>query len=200
MRNSQGGSVRTISMLVTLAIVGVSAAAAQSSDPNTYSKGVQAQFQRVQDLIVRSAEKIDQDLYSFKPTPEIRSVAGVIGHVADGNNLLCRVAAGEKVDFEKLMKDFSAVQVHEKKTSKPEIIAALKESQGTCEAVFAKLTDESGREPVAWMGGRTMPKLMVLTMATGHAWEHYGNLVTYMRLKGIVPPSSERPPSNGQDE
>jgi uncharacterized damage-inducible protein DinB len=83
------------------------------------------------------------------------------------------------------------VQIHEKKSSKADIIAALKETQAFCESIFAKMTDASGQETISWFGG-TMPKLMVLTMTTSHAWEHYGNLVTYMRLKGIVPPSSER--------
>lgn len=60
------------------------------------------------------------------------------------------------------------------------------------------LVDATGQETVAWFGGQKMPKLLALTMNNGHAWEHYGNLVTYMRLKGIVPPSSERAPSTGQ--
>jgi hypothetical protein len=58
--------------------------------------------------------------------------------------------------------------------------------------VFATVTDATGRDQVAWFGGQKMAKLMVLAMCTSHAWEHYGNLVTYMRLKDIVPPSSDR--------
>jgi uncharacterized damage-inducible protein DinB len=137
-------------------------------------------------------------LYSFKPTPEVRSLGGVLGHIADGNRLLCRIASGENVDFDKIMKGLDAVQVHEKKTAKAEIIAALNDSRAFCESVFAKLTDSTGQEPVAWFGGEKMPKLMILTMNNSHNWEHYGNLVTYMRLKGIVPPTSERPTSSGQ--
>jgi uncharacterized damage-inducible protein DinB len=106
--------------------------------------------------------------------------------------LLCGVASGKATDFDKIMKDLSSVQVHEKKTAKAELIAALKESSAYCESVFAQLNDTTGREQVAWFGGQKMPKLMVLAMSTSHAWEHYGNLVTYMRLKDIVPPSSER--------
>ncbi|MGH9198358.1 MAG: DinB family protein [Acidimicrobiia bacterium] len=188
--------MRALSIAAALVLSGASGALAQPTDANPYTKGAQRQYQRIQDLIMRTAEKIGEDLYSFKPTPEVRSVAGVLGHVADANNLLCRGAKGQ-VDFEKIMKDIASVQVHEKKTSKAEIIAALKESRGFCESVFAELTDQSGQETVSWFGGEKMPKLMALTLNTNHSWEHYGNLVTYMRLKGIVPPSSEQRPPSG---
>ena len=85
-----------------------------------------------------------------------------------GNYLLCRIASGETIDFDKITKGF-------------------------CESVFAKLTDVTAQESVSWFTRKT-PKLMMLTFVTSHSWEHYGDLVTYMRLKGIVPPSSEQQP------
>ena len=60
--------------------------------------------------------------------------------------------------------------------------------------MFAKLTDTAGQESVSWFSGK-MPKAMMLTLVTSHSWEHYGNLVTYMRLKGIVPPSKRAAPA-----
>jgi uncharacterized damage-inducible protein DinB len=69
---------------------------------------------------------------------------------------------------------------------------------GVLRLVFAKLTDVSGQEMVDWFGGQKRTRFSVLTLTTSHGWEHYGNLVTYMRLKGLVPPSSERAPSTGQ--
>jgi uncharacterized damage-inducible protein DinB len=189
--------MRTVSILMALALCS-SQALAQTTESNPYVKGVHKQFQQVQDIVMKTAEKIGEDLYSFKPTPEVRSVAGVLGHIADGNRLLCRIAAGETIDFEKIMKDESSEQQrHEKMTAKADIIKALTETRSFCDSVFAKLTDASGQELVPWFGGEKMPKLMALTLVTGHGLEHYGNLVTYMRLKGIVPPTSERP-SSGQ--
>jgi uncharacterized damage-inducible protein DinB len=190
--------MHTLSFVAVFALLGVAPAIAQPSEARTYTEGVQRQFQQIQGLVLKTAEKVGEDLYSFKPTPEVRSLGGVLGHVADGNRLLCGAASGQTTDFEKIMKDPSVVQVHEKKTSKAEIIAALNETKMFCDSVFAKLSDATGQETVAWFGGEKMPKLMMLTVATSHAWEHYGNLVTYMRLKGIVPPSSERPPSGGR--
>lgn len=190
--------MRMFTLVASLAVLNAGPAIAQQGEGRTFTDGVQRQFQQIQALVMKSAEKVGEDLYSFKPTPDVRSLGGVLGHVADGNRLLCRVASGEAVDFEKIMKDPSGVQIHEKKTSKAEIIAALNETRTFCESVFAKLTDAGGQETVVWFGGQKMPKLLVLTMSNSHAWEHYGNLVTYMRLKGIVPPSSERPPTAGQ--
>jgi uncharacterized damage-inducible protein DinB len=187
--------MRIVSLIAAFTFLGAGSALAQASGDKTYTDGVHRQYQRIQALVLKTAEKVGQELYSFKPTPEVRSMAGVLGHVADGNKLLCTAASGESVDFAKVMKDPSFVQVHEKKTTKADIIAALNETKAFCDSVFAKLSDATGQEPVVWFGGQKMPKLLILTMATSHAWEHYGNLVTYMRLKGIVPPSSEATPT-----
>ncbi len=187
--------MRTPLALVLLAGISSGSAFAQSADPRFFTAGVERQYKDIQALVLKTAEKVPEDLYAFKPTPEVRSLGGVLGHIADGNNLLCRFAAGDPVDIDKIMKDVSSVQVHEKETAKAEIIAALNESRAFCESVFAKLTDAAAQENVTWFGGKT-PKAMMLTFVTSHSWEHYGNLVTYMRLKGIVPPSSEpRPPT-----
>jgi uncharacterized damage-inducible protein DinB len=190
--------MRILSLAAVFALLGVAPAVAQPGGARTYTEGVQRQYQQIQALVLKTAEKVGEDLYAFKPTPEVRSLGGVLGHVADGNRLLCGIASGQGPDVETVMKNPSAVQVHEKKTSKAEIIAALNETKAFCDSVFTKLSDATGQETVTWFGGQKMPKLIMLTLATSHAWEHYGNLVTYMRLKGIVPPSSERPPSAGQ--
>jgi uncharacterized damage-inducible protein DinB len=170
-----------------------SSALAQTPAENPYTDAARTQYAYIQDLVMRSAEKAGDEVYGFKPTPEVRSFAGVLGHIADANMLLCRIASG-RTDVDAVLKDLPAVQVHEKKTTKSELVAALKESRAFCEAELAKLTDASGQQTVKWFGNRQMPKLFMFAQATSHAWEHYGNLVTYMRLKGIVPPSSEQQP------
>ena len=187
--------MRQLFVVAVITLFVPAASFAQSTDPRFFTAGVERQFKDIQALILKSAEKVSEDLYSFKPTADVRSLGGVLGHVADGNNLLCRIAAGE--DLDKIMKDPAGIQVHEKKTSKADIIAALNESRAFCESVFAKLTDTAAQENVTWFAGKT-PKAMMLTFVTSHSWEHYGNLVTYMRLKGIVPPSSERAPAPGR--
>lgn len=166
---------------------------AQTASDKVYTEAARTQFGYIQDLLVKAAEKAGEDVYSFKPTPEVRSFAGVLGHAADGNVLLCKVASGQ-TDIASVLKDLPSFQAREKKTAKADVIAALKESRAVCESVFAQLTDANGKQLVTWFGDTQMPKLLVMMQATSHAWEHYGNLVTYMRLKGMVPPSSEQQP------
>ena len=64
------------------------------------------------------------------------------------------------------------------------------------------MTDTAAIEPVKFFGN-DLPKYAVLNISVGHNMEHYGNLVTYMRIKGIVPPTSEQqgtPPAAKQDK
>jgi uncharacterized damage-inducible protein DinB len=94
---------------------------------------------------------------------------------------MCSTAAGAKpprTGIEKAVK------------AKPELIAALKEGVSYCNTVFDDMNDQKGAEAVPFVFGPT-PRLSVLYFAVTHTYEHYGNLVTYMRLKNIVPPSSE---------
>ena len=174
--------------IILAAIAGIPAAAGAQGDDTTYTKPAQQEFTRISGLILRTAEKVPEDLYSFKPAPEVRSMGALLGHVADDHFFLCRVAAGESPKYEPF---------YEKKTSKAEIVAALKESNAFCAGVFAKMNDTSGKVPATAFGG-TMPRLSWLSTNTGHSQEHYGNLVTYMRLKNIVPPSSEKKPGASQ--
>jgi uncharacterized damage-inducible protein DinB len=149
---------------------------------NPYTSTVKAQAEQVRSLILRTAEKVPEDLYAFKPTPDVRSLGGLLGHIADANFLLCGLANGDKASFN---------PVHEKKTTRAELVTALKESFAACDKVFAATTDANGTTPVD-MFGQPQSRLGTLAFTNSHMWEHYGNLVTYMRLKNIVPPSSDR--------
>ncbi len=162
-----------------LTVVG-SASAQTTADP--YTTAIKKQGESVRGLILRTAEKVPENLYAFKPTPEVRSLGAILGHIADGNILICTIAKGEKPAF---------AQVHEKKTTRAELVAALKESFSFCDQVLNATTDATGTVAVD-MFGEKQPKLTVLAFNNSHMWEHYGNLVTYMRLNKIVPPSSER--------
>lgn len=173
--------ILTISTAVWLAAVPAFAQSA-AVGPNPYTSVVKAQSEQIRSLILRTAEKVPEDLYAFKPTPDVRSIGGLLGHIADANGLLCGIANGEKAAFN---------PVHEKKTTRAELVTALKESFAACDKVFAATTDANGTTPVE-MFGQKGSRLGALAMSNSHMWEHYGNLVTYMRLKNIVPPSSEQ--------
>jgi uncharacterized damage-inducible protein DinB len=143
---------------------------------------LKTQAEMIRSLVLRTAEKVPEDLYSFKPTSEIRSLGGVLGHIADGNNLLCGMANGEKP---------APNPVDEKKTTRADLVAALKASYAACDKVFDGTSDANANTPVDFFGQK-QTRLGMLAFTNSHMWEHYGNLVTYMRLKNIVPPSSER--------
>lgn len=132
-------------------------------------------------IVLRSADKMPEANYSFKPTDTVRSYGQILGHVADAQYLFCSIAMGEKN---------AAPKIEQTKTSKADITAALKDAYVYCNRAYDGMTDASAVAPVKLFGSDT-PKLGVMIVNTAHTMEHYGNLVTYMRLKNIVPPSSE---------
>ena len=154
--------------------------AAQSGDPMT--KATKAQFDMVKGYITKAAEQVGEDNYAFKPTPEVRSFGQLIGHVADSNYMICAAAAGEKSP---------ASGIEKSATTKAALQKVLAEAFAYCDKVFAGMTEKKGEELVTFFGNQ-QPKLAVLAFNTSHDFEHYGNIVTYMRLKGMVPPSSQR--------
>ena len=139
-------------------------------------------YAHVKDVLLRSAEKMPEENYSFKPIDTVRSYGQIIGHVADAQYTFCSIALGEKNP---------ALKIEQTKTSKADLIAALKDAFAYCDKAYDGMTDASGTQMVKFRGNDA-PKLGVLTVNNMHDFEHYGNLVTYMRLKGIVPPSSEQ--------
>ena len=141
-------------------------------------------YGRVKDILLRSAEKVPEENYNFKPTEAVRSFGQIVGHVADAQYLFCSIALGE---------ENPAPKIEQTKTSKADLIAALKDAFAYCDKAYDGMTDASATEMVKLFGGDT-PKLGVLTVNNMHNMEHYGNLVTYMRLKNIVPPTSEPAP------
>jgi uncharacterized damage-inducible protein DinB len=155
------------------------AAAAASANPST--DAVKGQFAIIKADVARTAEKVPEELYAFKPTPDIRSMGQLIGHIADAQFMMCSAAAGEKPPQSGIEKGM---------TSKAQLTKAINESNAYCDKVIAGMDDKKGMEIVKFFTGPT-PRLNVLTFNIAHSFEHYGNLVTYMRLKGIVPPSSE---------
>ena len=131
--------------------------------------------------LLHSAEKMPEENYSFKPTDAVRNFGQVVGHVADMQYLFCSSVLGEKNP---------ALKIERTKTSKADLIIALKEGFAYCDKAYDGMTDASAPQLVKFFGG-DIPKLSVLSVNIAHSAEHYGNLVTYLRLKNIVPPSSE---------
>jgi uncharacterized damage-inducible protein DinB len=132
-------------------------------------------------ILLRAAEKMPEENYSFRPAESVRTYGQIIGHLADAQYMFCSIELGEKDPEPK---------IEQTKTSKADLIAALQEAFSYCDKAYDGLTDASAAQTVTLFGGPT-PRIGVLSVNNMHNMEHYGNLVTYMRMKNIVPPTSE---------
>lgn len=178
----------TIVFVVALA----AGATAQTPPANTLTNGARMHYGMIKGYVTRAAAKMPEEHYVFRPTPEVRTFAQLIGHLADANYRLCSVLAGQDPAMD--------AGIEKNKHAKPDLIKALEDSFAYCDQQYAAMTDAAGTPIVKFDAGGEgsrvpiqMPRLTVLAFHTGHAFEHYGNIVTYMRLKGVVPPSSEPP-------
>jgi uncharacterized damage-inducible protein DinB len=170
--------------LVIAFTVGTAGAAAAQGASDPLTAATRQSFQTVRGYVVKSAEKMPEADYAFKPAPEVRSFGALLGHIANANYMICARAAGEKSP--------APGDIEKTKTTKAELVEALNGAFAYCDKVLGSMTDAKGLEMVDFFGGK-QPRLAVLAFNTAHTYEHYGNLVTYMRIKGLVPPSSERP-------
>lgn len=138
--------------------------------------------------IAESAQSMPADEYSFRPTPESRTFAQLVGHVINANWFFCSQAKHEKSP---------GSMNYEQVSDKDALVKALNESLAYCDEAYASTTDANFTAPVQMTGGVGMGPAStvrgaILMFNTTHNNEHYGNLVVYMRLKGHVPPSTAR--------
>jgi uncharacterized damage-inducible protein DinB len=131
--------------------------------------------------ILRSADKMPEDKYAFKPTDSVRTYGQVLAHVADGQYEFCGAAAGKSDEK----------HIEQTAKTKADVVAALKSAFAYCDAIYAGMTDAQAAEMIPAFGGAKITRLSMLDFNVSHTMEHYGNLVTYLRIQGIVPPSSE---------
>jgi hypothetical protein len=169
---------------VVLASSGIAVAQSDVLSAKTVADSSLAMFQAPKGYILRAAEKMPDEHFSFRPSADVRSFAEILGHVADGHYLVCSMALGEKSPNPEMQ------HVEKTKRSKPELIQALTDSAAYCERAHAQLAGPRGAEVIDWFG-TPHPRVATLFFNTGHDWESYGTLVAYMRIKGIVPRSSE---------
>ena len=163
-----------------LCLVALPALAQQPSNP--FSTINKRSYERTKGILLRSADKMPDENYNFKPADTVRSFGQIIGHLADAQYFFCSTASGDKNP---------GLNIEKTKTSKADLIAALKEGFAYCDKVYDSMTDTAALETVKFVCN-DLPKYAVLNISIGHNMEHYGNLVTYMRIKGIVPPTSEQ--------
>jgi uncharacterized damage-inducible protein DinB len=169
----------TMCAMVLALICAPARVAAQASDPVMQS--VRPHYERVKQYILASADQMSEDDLAFGPTAEVRSALAILGHIADSQHFFCSAALGESSPHE--------TQIERDETRPAGMVQALRDSFTYCDQAYAQ-GDEEVLQPLDAFGGNR-PRLSQLVLNTAHNWEHYGNLVTYMRLRGKVPPSSQ---------
>jgi uncharacterized damage-inducible protein DinB len=181
-----------------LAIPAVAQTGEQSgaNPANPLSTWLRNAYMGNRNVIVRSAEKMPEENYGMRPgtQQEVRTFGQQIGHIADYNFLWCSQAKGEK--------NPNAGNNLEKLNTKAEFLKALNDAFAYCDGVYSSLTDASGLEMVdiTQESGRQTRNLRMalLILNFAHNNEIYGNIVTYLRMKDIVPASSEPRPQRQQ--
>ena len=175
-----------ISTSVAAAVVAIAGACSASAQltvpPSGPSSEALAAYNRVKPNILKAAEKMPAENYSYKPTPDIRTFARIVNHITEAQAHTCTALNGTKFDAKMVPSDTA---------DKATIVAALKASFDECDKAYAALTNESMAEMVT-LGPQKRSR-------TGFAWgnvshdnEQYAELSTYLRLKGLVPPTAEK--------
>ena len=154
---------------------------AQTGPANPLVESSKVFYMNAKQDILLSANKMPAEKYAFKPTDSVRSFGQVLAHVADGQYEFCGAAAGNH--------DQKGIEQSAK--TKTEIVAALKAAFAYCDVIYGGMTDAKAVEMIPAFGGAKITRLSMLDFNVSHTMEHYGNLVTYMRIQGMVPPSSE---------
>ena len=163
------------------AVAAVLASPLSLSAQNPLVESLQGLFDVTKTNIMETAEMLDDEMYAYRPTAEVRSTAELLAHIANAQFSFCSGAAREA--------NPNSENFEETRTGKGEIIEALERGFGYCERVFGRTTD-AGTAGAADLFDAPNTVGGILAFNSAHNYEHYGNLVTYMRLNGIVPPSS----------
>jgi len=153
----------------------------QAQTPDALVQDLQRSWQGIKNNIQAAAEAMPEDGYALKPTPDVRTFAGWVGHVADAQIGTCSGIAGQRQNL----------NAEQGMTTKADLLAALKKSFDACDAVYAATTVANHDEGVQGFGGMT-PRAASLYGNIAHSQECYGAMAVYLRLKTIVPPSTAR--------
>jgi hypothetical protein len=157
--------------------------AVQPGQPTTPAADVLRSYNGLKGNILKSADKMPADGYSYKPEPDIRTFARVLNHVTEVQLRICGGLNGTAPD--------ALPKVPPETADKTDIVAALQASFAECDKAYAALNDSNVLEKVA-IGPANRSRISFAWQNVAHDDEQYATLALYLRLKGLVPPSSEK--------
>jgi len=169
-----------VNRIVLVVLVACSGMWGQTPSKDPLTEETRGFYNAIKNNVIRAAEQMPEANYSFRRTPEVRTFGELVGHVADWQYAVCGPVRGET----------KPMVVEKEKHTKNELAAALKEAFAYCDGAYSALTDATATSTVQFLN-RPRTKLITLNFNIHHVNEHYGNIVTYMRLKGLAPPSSQ---------
>ena len=174
---------RFLALAVTLVAASAMMTVSAQGPTNPASDAVRAGWNAAKANILASAKTMPDSKYSFKPVDTVRTYGAILAHVAGANYEFCAGAKGERAPY-------AEDHFEKNATAAAEIVKALQDSMAYCDAIYAELTDANAGEGRTVFGGKRS-RIAALMSNTNHHTEHYGNLVTYLRINGLVPPSSQ---------
>lgn len=169
--------LRRLLPLVACSLLAVSPAAARD---NPLSTEVRQSWTRTWNNVVAAAEKMPEEHYTFKPAPESQSFRDMVAHIADAAMGTCTGMTGER-------RTAGAREM----TAKTDLVGAIKAAGAECEKAYAALTDATATEMVTGPRG-SQTRLGTAYRNVIHIDHEYSKMTVHFRLKGLVPPSSER--------
>jgi uncharacterized damage-inducible protein DinB len=167
--------------VTTIAMLLAAAGAVRAQNP--LSAELKRFYEGSKDALTRSAELMPEADYGYKPASSVRSFGEEVAHTAEYQMVFCGRAKGE-----------TPANPAMGKTSKADLMAALKASSEYCDAIYDSMTDATLPQMVT-MNGRTFSKQGALYLNVIHNNETYGTMVPYIRMKGLVPPTSQPRPA-----
>jgi uncharacterized damage-inducible protein DinB len=173
-----------VAMLAVAALPSSAQAPPQLRQPQTFPTYLQGQYATLKHNITGSVDKMPAEHFSFKPVAEVMSYAEMLTHIIETQYGYCSTVKGATNP---------GASLNFKVTDKAAVGQLVKDSFAYCDDVFAAVTNENALEMLTRGSApnqRQLARVNQLTQLIVHGNEHYGNLVTYMRIKGIVPPSS----------
>ncbi len=144
---------------------------------------VQRSYNSLKTNILKAADKMPAEDYSFRPTPEIRTFARVVNHVTEAQLHICGALNGTAAE--------ALPKVPPETADKATIVAALQGSYAECDKAYVSLSDDNILQMLTF-GPVTRTRIGFAWGNVSHDNEQYATLALYMRLKGLVPPSSEK--------
>ena len=149
---------------------------------NTGVEALRAVWESASGYVLRSAEQMPESDYAYRPVGTVRTFGQQIAHVAGAQYSMCAAALGEPPKEED--------EIERTMTTKAQLVAALRASSEYCRRGYEQSDSDAARSTSLF--GQTRTRMFALALNATHDGEHYGNLITYLRIKGMVPPSSQR--------